>query len=159
MSYRTCSFEGCDRKHYAKDLCHSHYNQQWLGKSLSPLKRSPIPVAQRLAKYIVADEVTGCRLFDGGSNVNGYRYAINGNGAMEVVHRIVFKLEHGPIPDGLECHHYCYRRNCVEHVALVTRKFNMADVAKYKKETAGLTEEQACLMWIKRGVPEWAAQS
>lgn len=46
---KTCSFEGCERKHYAKGLCTGHYLQQWRGEELRPLrKRSTKAEAERL---------------------------------------------------------------------------------------------------------------
>lgn len=35
---KTCSFDGCLRKHRAKGLCRAHYNQQAKGKDLTPLR-------------------------------------------------------------------------------------------------------------------------
>lgn len=40
----TCSFEECLREVHAKKLCKAHYNQQWKGNSLKPLKEFfPLP--------------------------------------------------------------------------------------------------------------------
>ena len=34
---KICTFNGCDKKHSAKGLCHGHRKQQLLGRELSPL--------------------------------------------------------------------------------------------------------------------------
>lgn len=30
---KTCSIQGCGKKHWSKGLCHAHYNIQWLSKN------------------------------------------------------------------------------------------------------------------------------
>lgn len=37
MSVRGCSFDGCDRRLYARELCQAHYHQWWRRGHLSPL--------------------------------------------------------------------------------------------------------------------------
>lgn len=34
-----CSFDGCDRPHYAKGLCQPHRHQQLRGRDLAPLQK------------------------------------------------------------------------------------------------------------------------
>ncbi|MCT2177431.1 HNH endonuclease [Brachybacterium muris] len=41
MHERTCSFDGCDRRHLAKGWCKSHYKQAARGRELKPLRPSP----------------------------------------------------------------------------------------------------------------------
>lgn len=38
MIMKICSFEGCDRKVYAKALCRAHYDQRLRGSELKPIK-------------------------------------------------------------------------------------------------------------------------
>lgn len=38
MSDRRCSFSGCQKKHCARGLCNAHWQQQNLGKPLTPLR-------------------------------------------------------------------------------------------------------------------------
>jgi hypothetical protein len=49
------------------------------------------------------------------------------------VHRVVWELEHGPIPDGLTIDHLCRVRNCVntEHMELVTPEVNNARAQRF----------------------------
>lgn len=35
---KTCGFDGCDRRHAAKGLCAGHYQQQYLGRELTPFR-------------------------------------------------------------------------------------------------------------------------
>lgn len=39
MPNRTCSFDGCDRPHYGRGLCRSHWKQQRRTGKLGPLRR------------------------------------------------------------------------------------------------------------------------
>ena len=49
------------------------------------------------------------------------------NGQTKRVHRVVWELTHGPIPDGLTVDHLCRVRSCVntEHMELVTVRENV----------------------------------
>ena len=35
---KTCRFDGCDQPLKARGLCSGHYNQQWAGRPLAPIK-------------------------------------------------------------------------------------------------------------------------
>ena len=35
---KSCRFEGCGRKFYAKGLCHAHYQQVRYGRDLEPIR-------------------------------------------------------------------------------------------------------------------------
>jgi HNH endonuclease len=50
---RTCSFDGCERSAYCKDLCQRHYEQQNEGKPLTPIR-------PKRAHQPAACEVDGC---------------------------------------------------------------------------------------------------
>lgn len=38
MTTNECAFAGCVKEAHAKDLCHGHYNQQYRGQALRPLR-------------------------------------------------------------------------------------------------------------------------
>lgn len=48
-----CTFDGCDRPHFAKGYCRGHYSQQYKGKPLEPL-------GQRYARPIQVCTFDGC---------------------------------------------------------------------------------------------------
>lgn len=43
-----------------------------------------------------------------------------------LVHRILYEVKHGPVPEGLECDHLCRVRHCVnpDHIEPVTKREN-----------------------------------
>lgn len=43
MTAKTCTFQGCDKVHYGKGLCNSHWQQVRQGRSLAPLRRQVTP--------------------------------------------------------------------------------------------------------------------
>lgn len=51
-------------------------------------------------------------------------YSRNGQG---YIHRLVWEYYHGPIPEGLEIDHLCFRRDCIniEHLEAVTHAENV----------------------------------
>lgn len=58
---------------------------------------------------------------------NGYG-RLKVNGEMKMVHRWVFEMQYGPIPDGLTIDHICFNRACIEptHLRPMTRQENGA---------------------------------
>lgn len=69
----------------------------------------------RLHRMIDVDPDTGCWLWKGRLNSNGYAWAQRGPGhPLRVVHRIMWENEHNaPVPKGQQLDHLCRRRNCV----------------------------------------------
>ena len=70
---------------------------------------------------------TGCWLWLGSLNMNGYgkmRYLGSGNTR---AHRISYKAFKGPIPEGLELDHLCRVKSCVnpDHLEAVTHRENL----------------------------------
>lgn len=82
---------------------------------------------------------TGCRLWSGHGQI---RVA----GKTELVHRIVWALQNGPIPDGMEVCHECDNPPCCDesHLFLGTHEKNLSDMAqKERSGTAKLTTRKA----------------
>lgn len=55
----------------------------------------------------------GCRVWRGLRNRGGYGI-VRANGNQRLVHRLVYELVKGPIPDGLQVCHSCDNRPCAE---------------------------------------------
>lgn len=128
---RMCEFPGCDKKHDAKGLCHSHYSQKWKGKNLKPLhekwrKRGTPPRVQYCEVPCLVPELDGpCHEWIRFKTKDGYgRISVNGKDIL--VHRYVWEQVNGPIPEGLFVDHKCRNRACcnVNHLRVVTKKIN-----------------------------------
>jgi hypothetical protein len=73
---------------------------------------------------------SGCWLWRGAKDQKGYgtaRFPVNGVNRVGNVHRIVYEIEHGPIPKGLTLDHLCRNPSCVnpKHLEPVTYSENI----------------------------------
>lgn len=149
---KKCSMPGCGRKVHAKELCQGHYRRLKEGRPL----RGPIaPVvrgsaAERLKAYAEIEPETGCHLWTGFRNANGYGLMRVGERNVPV-HRLAWELAHGPIPAGMLVLHTCDNRRCCnpDHLKLGTHAENARERVE-RKRTKGCGEED-----LKRH-PRWA---
>ncbi|WP_236241127.1 HNH endonuclease signature motif containing protein [Streptomyces sp. CC228A] len=99
------------------------------------------PLADRLFPRV---ELAGsCWVWTGASNRGGYGVISRGRrDGTTVVHRAVWELLVGPIPDGLELDHLCRVRSCCnpDHLEPVSRAVNVARGA----QAAGVPRRSAC---------------
>jgi hypothetical protein len=79
---------------------------------------------ERLLSRLVIDP-SGCLLWTGARSRGGYGN-IGTNTGIFAVHRVMYELFVGPIPDGLEIDHLCRVRHCAApaHLEAVTRQVN-----------------------------------
>lgn len=128
MNVKICSFEGCGRKRLAKGLCGTHYSQHRRGEELRPVLRRGSPLKERLNWYIKKEGT--CSIWAGALNRSGYAQTFY-KGQSRLAHRLMYEIEVGPIPEGLELDHLCYRRDCInpEHLLPVTKSMNMQNRA------------------------------
>lgn len=97
-------------------------------QSLSPLSRI-------FARVVSGDEVRpglgACDLWTGGTSSRGYG-VISIDGNTREVHRLVWEIQCGDVPDKLEVRHRCDVTLCVRlsHLALGTHKQNMNDMVR-----------------------------
>jgi hypothetical protein len=86
-------------------------------------------LAARLYPHLVPDPDSGCIFWTGAIRSDGYGQ-IRVGGRTLFVHRVVWELEKGPIPGGLQLDHVrargCVHRHCanVAHLELVTSRVN-----------------------------------
>lgn len=98
--------------------------------------------------YCLRNPLTGCLEWQGARNRDGYgRIGWSEGGRKEVwlVHRYVWTLQHGPIPEGTVVMHSCDNPPCVEHLALGSIADNNRDMRskdRYSKHRAKLTPGQ-----------------
>ena len=76
------------------------------------------------------DPESGCWIWIGAKTHNGYG-RFGANGRLVYAHRFLFELAKGAVPVGLEVHHICRRRACVNpsHLEAVTHSENMRRAA------------------------------
>lgn len=93
------------------------------------------PLIERALEKIEADPNSGCWLWTGALDAQGYGRITRGAHpddrqarVLPLAHRIVFFHYRGPIPAGLEPDHLCRTRCCVNpwHLELVTHQENIA---------------------------------
>jgi len=75
----------------------------------------------------------GCRLYEGYVRPDGYGRLSSG----EYAHRVSYRQEVGPVPEGLELDHLCEQKSCVnpDHLEPVTHQENMRRSIVANKET------------------------
>jgi hypothetical protein len=93
---------------------------------------APAPVIARLARDVVTDPETGCVVWQGSLDANGYgRIVVMCPEARRKVtwraHRLAYEIAHGPIPQGLVIDHLCRNRRCCNaaHLEVVTSRENV----------------------------------
>ena len=88
-------------------------------------QRNHPPLAERFSRRLVLDP-SGCWLFMGHRNPKGYGICASAPGFSVLAHRRSYQIAYGRIPDGLDVHHTCHVRHCVnpEHLAAVSHERN-----------------------------------
>jgi hypothetical protein len=117
---RTCSFDGCGRKHDSRGLCKTHIKQLKEGRPLTPVKER-LPDAERFWSHV--DKQQKCWLWT--SEINSWGYArFNIAGGRVYAHRHAYEILVGTIPEGFAVAHQCRNKICCnpEHLFLVYGK-------------------------------------
>lgn len=130
-TYRTCSIDGCEKRHEARGYCNAHYLT--LRRTGNPLPKHEWGIWERLKDtgWSVTDrgcwEWAGTRLPAGYGLItaqkHGYKDALT--------HRVSYAHFNRPIPDGLLVRHKCDNPPCInpEHLELGTYSDNNWDKA------------------------------
>jgi len=111
-------------------------------------------VRERIERHTVWEPNTGCLLWTG-ANVFGYGVVTTTAPRLPVrVHRLVWVLNHGPIPEGIDVLHHCDTPPCVNdaHLFLGTQLDNMRDMIAKDRYPRGERHHNAKLTVEKIGL-------
>ena len=139
---RRCSIEGCDRKHFGRDLCSMHYirvRRHGDPNYVDPrgVKFDPTdPEAILLAKRQIT--ATGCWEWTGDRTTSGYGQ-VRPAGKRIMVTRLAHETWIGPIPEGQWILHHCDNPPCYNpaHIYAGTPKQNAADMVRRGRARGG----------------------
>jgi hypothetical protein len=86
------------------------------------------PLRERVLSRLIVDR-SGCLLWTGAKNVQGYGHVWVGRDArpqIQQVHRVVYEMLAGPVPDGFELDHLCRVPLCANpaHMEPVSHREN-----------------------------------
>ena len=158
MPRPTCSISGCEAPSVGRGWCKIHWSR-WRRHGdpfVSAYERKPVSLAADAFRQWFNEQSeeapgpfpTPCRLWTRGGGGDGYGRVNVGDGRQEYAHRVAWKLEHGPIPEGLVVRHIDdHKKLCCEtdHLELGTNKQNFHDAirsGKHPHSASTLSEEQ-----------------
>lgn len=130
---KICSIEDCDRKHYARGWCNTHY-ARWR-RSGGPLSAREYYTNPEVAfRERTTNAANGCIEWTSSRSGEGYGI-MRANGGFVLAHRYAWERANGPIASGLHIDHKCHNRACVntEHLRAVTNKQNSENKAGLNK--------------------------
>lgn len=89
------------------------------------MARASTPALIRIEAKL--DKSADCWLWTGALNRGGYGVVRDGDGRARILHRLVWELLVGPVPDGMDLDHVCRVRRCCNpaHLEVVTRQINV----------------------------------
>lgn len=126
----------CNNPVRSRGWCSVHY-RRWLAHGDPLFTKAPthgMELAERLTYYLDrSGGMEACWPFNGARHVFGYGSLWDTDlGRPDGAHRIAWKIEHGPIPDGIEVLHHCDNAACCnpKHLFLGTQEDNLRDMTE-----------------------------
>jgi hypothetical protein len=119
---KTCIISDCKKSHYARGLCHGHYQRWKRGITLErPWKVNKSEILEYLEKILLTDLIE-CILWPFGQS-HGYAMVSKEIASTLLnkrinhptrIHNIICELKHGPSPEGKpQAAHDCANRLCI----------------------------------------------
>jgi hypothetical protein len=124
----------------------------------TPYRRSWTP-EERLTRFTRRDPLSGCWIWQGKPDHEGYGRVAMQPGGKQLAHRFAWRVRHGPIPAGAIVCHRCDERRCVnpDHLFLGTHALNGADRKAKLQAVAmpprppGVADDRAQIRIVYRG--------
>lgn len=138
MSQRICSILDCGRPARSNGMCVTHDgNKRRYGHAV-PVRDWPLIALLVRTGWDV--DARGCWIWRGSRNDFGYGTLTSARNAIdsERVHRLMWEMHNGPIPDGLVVRHRCDNPPCVnpDHLATGTKQQNSLDMVERERGMA-----------------------
>lgn len=124
---KICSFEGCQKKRLAKNLCSGHYQQHKAGKQLTELKFTGNRKITDMDRFLANTQKTnGCWIWTGTKNRKGYGQ-IWAKGKNVLAHRFAYQMFIASLGEGTVIDHTCRNTSCVNpnHLREASNKQNL----------------------------------
>jgi hypothetical protein len=98
--------------------------------------RKPVPMTIRRIMERTVLRPSGCIEWQGSKNGDGYAF-VRFEGKTRKLSRLIWELNKGPIPEGLQILHQCDNRGCINisHLFLGTQKDNVRDCVNKGRNT------------------------
>jgi hypothetical protein len=142
---QTCEKEFFARAYQIKIGTGKYCSAKCRGKGVN----KPIPVEDRILKFIDIKGENECWEFTGFKNKNGYGKIGISNGKVDSAHRVMYKIYNGNIPEDMVIMHTCDNPACCnpKHLVLGTQNDNIKDMISKgrfvpRNTPHKLTEEQ-----------------
>lgn len=143
-----CSILDCEGFAISKGLCKKHYCRLWANGSTDrpgPYKRTntrQLSIKERIDFYSETIPETSCIWWIGTVSETGYPKLMDWSGQKpkcQRVHRLVYEIHNGPIPEGLVVRHKCDNRGCVNpnHLEIGTQADNIRDMIDRGRQSKG----------------------
>ena len=116
-------------------------------QSCGCIKREQLLIRNDFRELIVEENTVGCHIVTSHTSLAGYGYPrITRNGKTHYVHRYVWQMWEGPIPEELCVLHKCDTPLCanIEHLFLGTRADNMYDCIDKGRHTRAAPGARRC---------------
>ena len=96
-----------------KELELQHFWERMQSNEVLSLETYPSLYESKVAPNSMRDPQTGCLVFMGPRNANGYGTPTPNRPGIGA-HRIAWVVHRGPVPPGYEIHHMCGTRSCID---------------------------------------------